>query len=71
MTQNAKEAIKAGLIGAEICFAIGFIFNHFIVPFPDSATTNALNNGISGLISGFLSGFMGLFMYLKATAKRS
>jgi hypothetical protein len=65
MAHAAKEALKAGLIGSVLCFSMSFMANHFIVPFPDSATANSINNGISGLISGFLSGFMGLFMYLK------
>lgn len=70
MTQAAKEALKAGMIGSVICFSMSFAANYFVVPFPESGTANALNNGISGLISGFLAGFMGLFMFLKTKQKK-
>lgn len=63
---NIRDAFVSGLIGAIICFALSFLANYFVVPFPKSPLANGFNNGISGLISGFMSGFMGLFMYLKS-----
>ena len=65
-----KNIILNIIPAAFICFAMGFAICGFIIPFPETVITNALNNGMSGLMSGIMTAIAITIIQTKRLSKK-